>query len=114
MSKSHIGHIGFWSGKKLSTEHKNKISNKISKSQQGKNNSRAKKLKLISPEKIEYIVHGELIKFCKEHNISAGNIYNIASKGGGIVSTPSQQALALCKDANKRINTTGWIVEEIL
>lgn len=113
MSKSHLGHTGYWKDKKLSDDHKTNISKKMSEVQRGASNSQAKKAKLICPNGNEYIVHGNIIDFCENYNLQSGIIYSMISRGGGLVPTPSNLSLSKSKDKQKRKNTSGWTVEVI-
>jgi hypothetical protein len=73
-------------------EHKRKISESLKGKQTGSNSPRALKLKITSPFGQEFFIHGELYKFCKEHNLKCPN--------------------ELSKVAyNKRNNYLGWKAE---
>ena len=60
-------------GVTLTQETRNLISKRIREvgSSKGKNNCKAKKWKIISPNHQEFFVHGELQKFCDDMNIGS-------------------------------------------
>jgi hypothetical protein len=66
--KEKIKYIGIDNGFYNKT-HSEKQKQLWTNTRKGKLNNKAKKYKFISPNNVEYIVHGELIKFIKEHNL---------------------------------------------
>ena len=104
-------------GKVVSSETKSKLSKTLIDSgvRKGKKNGRAKKWELISPSGEKYSVHGDLAQVCEEHKLlsSALTYYrnrcvpDINSNGFGGYRAKSKDSL------EKRINTIGWILNEI-
>lgn len=75
----------------------------------GKNNNKARKLNLISPDGISYIIHGELKTFCNEHNLSFSKMYSLLDRGGGTIPPLSNKAnFTSNKDFLK--NCVGWTI----
>jgi hypothetical protein len=88
--------------------------NALSKKHSGSGNTHARKLRLINPNGVEFIIHGTLADFCDEHNISFHTIFRqINEKNGGIVPAISNKATRL-KYREKRENSTGWSVYSLV
>jgi len=75
----------------------------------GCKNTHARKVKIVSPHFEEYIIHGELTKFCVDYNLSFGIVYNYLNNGGGVIPEISKKASNI-KNLEKRKNTTGWSI----
>jgi len=96
--------------KTLSDETKNRISKakkgKPKPKLSGKNNHKAKKYTIIDPNCKEYIVHGELVKFCKHHNLSVSLMYSYVNIG--IIDN-------LNKNTKNELshNCIGWRIDKI-
>lgn len=73
----------------------------------GKKNSGAKKFLIIDPDKNEYVVHGRLIAFCNEHDISFGYVPGKIGKG------PIQAPARKHQMTNRRMNAVGWSIYEL-
>lgn len=71
----------------------------------GKNNPRAKKWRIIDPQKKIYIIEGSLKSFCEEHKLALGVLKRIRGKG------PYKLERSHTKGYAK--NTEGWSIEEL-
>jgi len=99
-----------WFSEEQIQNHKNAMSKKHS----GSGNIHARKLKLINPNGVEFIIHGTLADFCDEHNISFHTIFRqINDKNGGTVPAISNKATRL-KHKEKRENSIGWSVYSLI
>ena len=78
----------------------------------GSKNRHAKLYEITSPLGIKYSVHGELAKFCDEHNLSFGKLYGIASSGGGKIPPISKKA-NFVKHLEKLTTTVGWTIVDV-
>lgn len=74
----------------------------------GDSNPNAKKFKLISPSKEEFIVIGRLKAFCKEHKLSYSYICRHINKG--VIKQSKYNKLSKYTDS---LNTIGWSCQEI-
>jgi hypothetical protein len=73
----------------------------------GSKNGRAKKWKLTSPNKIEHIICGELIEFCRDNKLS---IYKLKKNIGNIVTQQISSRRVKVKPIEP---TTGWKLDRI-
>lgn len=74
----------------------------------GSRNHRARKIRLICPNGIEYQTNGNLQEFCKNHDITFNVVVRYLSLGLPTIPEPSQMSRA--KNRKRRDNTTGWSV----
>jgi group I intron endonuclease len=75
----------------------------------GSKNVHARKVKIISPNEEEFIVHGTLQQFCKDHNLSFNAFFKELQKEGGIIPKISSMANRL-KYIEQRENSIGWSI----
>lgn len=78
------GELNHMFGKKHTDEAKLKISANRVYDIDGAKNPKAKKWRFISPDGLEYLVHGALNKFCIEHKLVACTMANSAKTGKSI------------------------------
>ena len=80
-----------------------KLKELYSKTRKGKLNSNSKKWKLVNPMGKEFIVEGELKKFCKENNLAINALRNRIGK-------PYMPKIVHKRHESITNNTKGWIL----
>lgn len=96
-------HPGF--GKPRSPEVREKIS-KNHKDVSGKNNSKAKRWKLVSPTGEIFFVEGTLKAFCEDHNLALGILKRLLGQG-------PYELKRFTHTKGRALNTVGWSSEEL-
>jgi hypothetical protein len=82
----------------------------MKKRHSGAGNVHARKVKLIDPNGKEYFIHGTLVSFCEEKNISFKTLYRCLNENnGGTIGSISIKATKLVHK-ERRENTTGWSI----
>lgn len=93
-------------GQPCSKETRDKIKNTISKlDRTNENNGNSKKWLIESPSGEKHLIHGTLISFCKERNLT---LTTLRKYNGIIVPEKSNKARGTPDELLKRSNTTGW------
>lgn len=81
----------------------------------GKTNPKAKKWKLISPNKEEYFIHGKLQQFCNDHNLLFNTLRKYRNSIVPSVIIDGYGGFRYISDEQneKRHNTVGWSLIEL-
>lgn len=92
-----------------------KMSNILSICSKGSKNPRARKYKIVSPDGETYYVHGNLQKFCDEHNIGFAILWETASKKTEIVPPINYKMthFKLSEHKIRRENSINWRITYI-